>query len=358
MANTRMIITVLAIASSATISGCGTGEASLPDASTLQAESPVPVEVAQPYRMDLYASYVASATMASDADAPAVARVAGDVVEMLVEEGDFVEAGQVLARLDGERLRLEMLAAKANLDQARREHARYADLHARGLVSASAYDQLQFDLEALEANYDLKKLNYDYTSIRAPISGVVASREIRPGQNVAASAVAFRITDTRELLAYLQIPQSELAKISAGDPATIRVAAIPDTDFPANIVRISPTIDTRNGTFRATAVIDNAHGKLAPGMFARITIGYEQHQDALVIPSDALLNDEDEATVYVVSDGQVQRRVVETGINTEGFVEILGGLDEAEMVVVVGQSALRDGSRVLASNNNLERHTG
>ncbi len=358
MATKQTIFATLLIGAGAVLSGCGVGEASQPDAATVVAEAPVPVEVARPQRMNLLASYVATATITSDDDAPAVARVAGDVVELLAEEGDRVTAGQVLARLDGERLRLEMIAAKASLDQARREYTRNEDLHARGLISASAFDQLQFDLEALEATYKLRKLNYDYSAIRAPIDGVVASREVRLGQNVAANDVAFRITDTRELIAHLQIPQTELDKIGVNDPASISVAATPGTSFPAKIARISPTIDTRNGTFRATAIIDNSHGKLAPGMFARFSIGYENHENALVIPADALLDDADDNAVFVVSDGKVQRRVVETGITTDGNVEIIGGLQDSDVVVVVGQSALRDGSKVLASNNNDARYSG
>ncbi|MCG8369314.1 MAG: efflux RND transporter periplasmic adaptor subunit, partial [Proteobacteria bacterium] len=266
--------------------------------------------------------------------------------------------GQVLARLDGERLRLEMLAARANLQQARAEYERNRDLHARGLISASAFDNLQYDLEALGAVYELRKLNYRYSSIRAPISGVVASREIKPGRTLAVNDVAFRITDTRELIAHLQIPQSELPKFSAGQTATIEVASMPDVEYDATIERISPTIDTRNGTFRATAVIDNDTGVLAPGMFGRFTIAYERHDDALLIPASALLDEDDEATVYVVRDGAVSQRLVETGIETGGRIEILDGLTEDDVIVVVGQSSLRDGSKVLASDTVSDSFTG
>jgi len=151
MKTSTTILTALAMASLATLPGCGTGEASVNDAETVQAATPVPVEVAQPYRVDIFATYDATATIASDADAPVIARVAGEVVELLVEEGDIVTAGQVLARLDGERLRLEMLAAKANLEQARKEYKRNVDLHRRGLISTSMFEGLQYDLAALEA---------------------------------------------------------------------------------------------------------------------------------------------------------------------------------------------------------------
>jgi len=358
MKTTKSIIAALALTGSALLTGCGVGEASVSDEETVQAATPVPVEVAQPYRADIYATYAATATIASDADAPVVARVAGEIVELLVEEGDRVAAGQILARLDGERLRLQMLAARANLKQARTEYERNIDLHARGLISASMFDSLQYDLEALEATYKLKKLTYDYSKIRAPIAGIVAAREVKPGQHLNVNDVAFRITETSELIAYLQIPQSELSKFAAGHAASIEVASMPGTDFPATIARVSPTIDARNGTFRATAIIDNKKGNLAPGMFGRFTISYEQHADALVIPAIALLDEDDVSTVYVVSDGEVVRRAVDVGIQADGNVEILGGLSEDDIVVVVGHSGLRNGSKVLASSTILESFTG
>ena len=352
------VLLAITLSSAALISGCGTGEASVPDADAIQAATPVPVETAMPFRSDINATYAATASISSDADAPVTARVAGEIVELLVEEGDRVEAGQTLARLDGERLRLEMLAAKANLERAQKEYKRNTDLHERGLVSSAMFEGLKFDLASLKATYDLKRLNYDYSNIRATISGVVSSREIKPGENLKIGQVAFRITETSELIAYLQIPQAELAKFTAGHEATVEVASMPNSDFAATIVRISPTIDARNGTFRATAVINNADGNLAPGMFGRFTIAYEKHEDALVIPTNALLAEDEETTVYVVQDGEAVRRAVEIGIEEDGRVEILGGLLDDDQIVIVGHSGLRDGSKVLASVSDLDRFTG
>lgn len=349
---------VVGLVSPALISGCGVGEASVAETDVLAAATPIPVETALPFRSDIYATYAASASIASDADAPVIARIKGEVVDLLVEEGDRVEAGQLLARLDGERLRLEMLAAKANLGRAKKEYKRNTGLHALGLVSTSKHDGLKFDLASLQATYNLARLSYDYANIRATISGVVSSRDIKSGESLAAGQVAFRITETKELLAYLQIPQAELAKFSAGDGATVTVASMPNYDFAATIARISPTIDSRSGTFRATVIIDNEDGNLAPGMFGRFTIAYEKHADALVIPANALLDEDEETTVYVLNDDEVVRRPVEVGIKENGRVEILAGLLEDDQVVVAGHSGLRNGSKVLASIIDLDRFTG
>ena len=341
---------IAALAAAVTaLTGCGVGEARTSDAVAAAALTPLPVDVALPRKAEILATYHTTTTISSDADASVPARVDGEVVEVLVEEGDTVVAGQVLARLDGERLRLQMRQAKANLDKTTREYERFDSLHERGLVSSSAFEGMQFDMDALQAGYELRRLDYDYTSIRAPISGVVSGRKIKIGQHINSGETTFRIADTSRLVAHLRIPQSEIAKFSAGHLAEVRVDAMPEEVFSARIARISPTIDVRNGTFRATAFLNNDRGLLAPGMFGRFDIAYERHADALLIPAAAVMEEDNEAVVYVVSNGSAVRRIIETGIVTSDIVEVLSGLDEDEQIIVTGQGGLREGSRVLAS---------
>ena len=344
-------ITIAALAAIVTIAltACGVGEAKITSTDDQAAVMALPVEVSSPTKADIFATYHTTTTITADAEAAVVARVGGEVVEILVEEGDQVYQGQVLARLDGDRLRLKTLQAKANLEKTDKEYERFVRLHGKGLVSASAYEGLKFDMYALEAAYELRRLEYEYTNIRAPISGVVSAREVKVGQHVGVNDETFKITDTSSLVAYLRIPQGELVKFSAGQQAKVSVDAMPGTSFIATIARISPTIDARNGTFRVTAYIDNEDGLLAPGMFGRFDVEYEQHIDALIIPAAALVKEDNETVVYVVEDGAAVRRAIRTGIQSGDNIEVLSGLDEHEQIVVTGQGSLRDGSRVLAS---------
>lgn len=331
------------------LTACGTGEATVASENADNAAVPLPVEVSQPSIGNIAATYQTTTTIASDAEAPVLARVDGEIVEFVVEEGEQVEKGQVLARLDGEKLRLEMLQAKTNLQKTSSEYQRLLQLSRKGLVSASSYEGLKYDIDALTALYEMRRLNYSYTTIRAPISGVVSSRDIKVGQHVTASDALFKITDTSRLVAYLRIPQTELEKFSVGHTANLSIDAMPETMFAATIVRISPTIDINTGTFRATANIDNSLGLVAPGMFGRFSIAYEQHADALTIPAAALVVEDGVNVVYVVEDGSAVRKIIETGIESEGTVEVLSGLDEHDQIVVIGQGSLRHGSRVLAN---------
>ena len=329
--------------------GCETGEARVATPDTPEFAGALPVEVAVPTITDLYATYETTAALGADREALIPARVAGEVVEIFVEEGETVTAGQPLARLDGERLRLEMLEAKARLEMTTREHARSRNLRERGLISAAAAEALAYDLDALRAAYELKRLEHEYTTIRATIPGVVSHRHIKLGWRLDAGVPAFTIANTERLVAELYIPQGELGKIAAGQDARIRVDAIPGRDFHATIERISPVIDTDDGSFRATVYIDNEAGRLAPGMFGRFSIAYEKHAGALAVPSSAILTEDEANVVYVVLDGAASRRAVVTGIESGGMTEILDGVAAGERVVVTGHASLRDGARVLAA---------
>ena len=345
---TNSCLAVTAALLTTVLSGCGVGEAKT-NIDELETSTPLPVEVVTPHQAEIFATYHTTSAISSDVDAPVTVRADGEVTEILVEEGDWVMKGQVLARLDGDRLRLQVKQAKANLEKTTREYERFIKLHARGLVSSAAFDAMKYDLDALLAGYELQRLNYNYTIIRAPLSGVVSARDIKVGQHLNSGDTSFRVTDSSELVAYLLIPQSELAKFSAGHAAEVTVDAMPEQKFAAIIARISPTIDIKNGTFRATAVINNDDGMLAPGMFGRFEIAYEKHSNALLIPADSVLEEDNVSVVYVVDDGAAVRRQIQTGIEVDGEIEVLGGLEGNERIIIRGQNGLRDGSRVLAS---------
>ena len=309
----------------------------------------LPVVVADAQRATIQATYTTTATLEADSEAPILARVAGEVIEIVVEEGDAVVTGQVLARLDGERLALRARKAKAEYDNAARELARFANLNEQRAISRAAFEDLQYRADALKARYELERLNANYTDIRATISGYVAERNITVGSSVRAGQQVFRISDAKRLVAHLAIPQTELHKFSSGDAVNVSVDSAPDVSFHAAIERLSPTIDTSTGTFRATVYFDNRNGELAPGMFGRFVVAYEEHEQAVVVPTTAVVYEDNATVVYVVEDGTAVRRRIETGIQGDGYIEVTSGLQGVETIITTGQTQLQHGSRVLAS---------
>ena len=328
------------------LSACQSGENATTEDEDKEEAPAIPVETASPTRSDVYAMYSGTAPIEAFADAVVIAKVGGEVREIFVEEGHDVKAGQILAKLDGDRLRLEKRQAEANLQKLQRDFQRNVDLNKRGLISAGDFEKIQFEMEALEASYNLASLEYSYTEIRAPISGIVSERFIKVGNTIEVNAPTFQVTSLEPLVSYLHVPEREYRRISGGQPATIRVDAIAGTEFVGTVARISPVVDPGTGTFKITIEVTDATRRLKPGMFGRISITYDMRANALQVPRNAIVDESGSATVFVVEENVAHRRPVVTGYSQNGLVEILDGLTDEEKVVTVGQAGLKDGAKV------------
>ncbi len=330
------------------LSGCKAGKASslTITSGSGSSDTALPVEIALPRNENIFATYNTTANIESDEEAPVVARVSAEIVEILTEEGQRVQAGQILARQDGRRLRLELAQAAATLNKTRQEYDRNVMLHNKGLVSAGAFENLEYEVTALEAAWELKQLELDYTVIRAPISGVISARYAKVGNHGARNSVMFDIIDTSSLIAYLHIPEVELDKFTTGINVALKVDAIPRQTFSAVVTRISPTINADSGTFKMTAAINNLDGELVPGMFGHFDIAYEKHDCAITIPATAIIAEDNSMIVFIAQDGVAIRRVVKTGIRSGSRVEILEGLSSNDSIVISGSSGLRNGSPI------------
>jgi membrane fusion protein (multidrug efflux system) len=311
---------------------------------------PIPVETSSPIRGDVVAVYSGTAPVEAFAEADVIAKVEGEIREVLVEEGDDVEEGQVLARLDGERLRLELNESGARLRKMQRDFQRNKDLREKGLLSEGDYEKIQYDLEALEAAYNLAKLELDYTQIRAPISGVIAERYIKLGNAIRIGEPLYRVTSFDPLVAYLHIPEREYRQITAGQPVAIDIDALGGQKILAEVTRVSPIVDAETGTFKITIELQDEQRRIKPGMFGRVSIVYDRHENVLQVPRSAVVEDMGTNSVFVVEDGKAVRRIVKTGYGENGMIEIIDGLNENDDVVTVGQLGLKPGATVSVIN--------
>lgn len=308
--------------------------------------APVPVETSAPVRGDVYAVYSGTAPIEAFAEADVIAKVEGEVRELLFEEGDEVRSGQVLARLDGDRLRLELNESRARLNKMQRDFERNKELREKGLLSEGDFEKLRYDLEALEASFNLASLELDYTQIRAPISGVVSERYIKVGTTIKVGDPAYKVTSFDPLVAYLHVPEREFRRIRAGQPVAIDIDALAGQRVIASVTRVSPVVDPQTGTFKTTIEIRDEEYRIKPGMFGRMSIIYDRHENVLQIPRSAIVEDKGRQTVFVVVDGKAVRRTVETGYGNEGLVEITTGIEETDQVITVGQIGLKADAKV------------
>ena len=311
---------------------------------------PVPVETGTPVRGDVLAVYSGTAPIEAFAEADVIAKVEGEIREVLVEEGDEVEKGQILARLDGDRLRLELNESRARLRKMQRDFERNKDLREKGLLSEGDYEKLQYDLESLQASYNLASLELDYTQIRAPISGVISERFIKLGNTIRVNDPLYRVTSFDPLVAYLHVPEREYQQISADQPVAIDIDALADMEILAGVTRVSPIVDPETGTFKITIDIRDESRRIKPGMFGRMSIVYDRHENVLQVPRSAVMEEMGIESVYVVEDDKAVRRIVKTGYGENGMIEITDGLDDSDNVITVGQVGLKPDATVTIIN--------
>lgn len=333
------------------LSACQQGD-QVEDENTEEEEEspPVPVETNIPVRGDIFASYSGTAPIEAFAEADVIAKADGEVRKILVEEGDKVSSNQILAKLDGDRLRLELAESQARLRKMQRDYQRNKELQEKGLISEGDFEKLRYDMEALEASYNLASLALDYTQIRAPISGVVSQRYIKLGNTIKIGDPIFRVTSLEPLVSYLYVPEREFRQIAAGQPVYIDIDALSGPPFASNVTRVSPIVDPDTGTFKITIEIRDADGHIKPGMFGRMNIVYDKHENALQVPRSAIIETATSTSVFVVEDEVGIRKDVQTGFSSGGMIEITDGLIDGENVITVGHVGLKDESKVVVIN--------
>jgi RND family efflux transporter MFP subunit len=278
-----------------------------------------------------------------------------------VDEGQRVRAGQTLARLDGDKVRLEVAVYEATMNKLDRDYKRNLELQQKGLVSAIALDNLKYELEAAKANWELARLQLSYCDIRSPIDGTVTQRldVMKVGNTVtpvggvieSTDSSMFVVEDLDTLMLRVNVPERELAKLSVGQTAELTFDAVPNRAFLGKISLISPYVNAETATFAVRIHVTESGGLLRPGMFARVAIVYERKPNALQIPRTALLDSDGPPKVFVIKNGKAAERTVKLGLSNGAWIEITDGLKDGEQVVVVGQGAVKPGAAVRIVNS-------
>ena len=315
------------------------------------ANASIPVRVTGVIRRDIADYLETNGSLEAENEVDIVARTTGPIVELNVEEGDFVRAGQVLARIDAAEIEAQLGIARVNLAEAELAWNRAQDSFQAEVVSQEAFDLARSNFEAAEAQIVGTEILLDYTVIRAPFDGLIIERVVKNAEYVANNARLFRISDFDPLLCPIQLPEKDLPRLKIGQPAHLTVEAYPGVRFPARVLRISPVVDPATGTVKVTLEVQ-AQGRLRPGMFASVFVETDVHENALVLPKQALVLESTSDTVYVAMDdgagGTVaQRRELELGYEESDSLEVVSGLTEGEDVVIVGQDGLSDQTPIL-----------
>lgn len=336
----------VALAVAGGLAGCGSDANSKPVAEKKKETPAVPVEVASVVQATLEPTYAATATLEAEREAVVHAEMPGEIVEILVEEGDRVEQGQLLAKLDDRQRQLELRQVATVADRLAHEAVRSEKLLERDMISREAYDRARYERETQNAAVAIARHALDKGEIRAPYAGVVTRRHVKEGQWLSLQDAAFEIADFTTLQARLDVPERQAMALKPGQPVRFTADALSGAEFTGTVARTSPVVDRASGTVGVTLEVVNPDQRLRPGLFVRVAVAYDRIADATLVPKAAVIAEAAQNRVFVVEDGIVDERLVALGHENGPLVQVLDGLEPGARVVTVGQTTLKDGDKV------------
>lgn len=346
-----------------------------------------PVELATVQRGAISSFVSGTANLRALRDVAVATQTEGIVVKVLAEEGDFVKEGQMLCLIDDTQHRIrrelaqEKLAqAKLQMDKARvrQEKAgaqikhtsveldRYERAHKEGLVSekevatyryrleelqhdqrvsSSETKELQHRVSELEAEIEQADLEISRTQVRAPFAGHITQRTVNLGQRVRAMDPLFNLGSFSPLYADVYLSERDTRLVRPGQPAAVHLGSDDGAAIEGRVERLSPIVDQASGTVKVTVALEPKPG-FRPGAFVRVEICTDTKPDALLVPKRAVLEEDGAKFVYVAKGNSASRSKVELGYTSRGMVEVRTGVAQGQKIVVAGQGALKEGSKI------------
>jgi multidrug efflux pump subunit AcrA (membrane-fusion protein) len=213
-------------------------------------------------------------------------------------------------------------------------------------------DALLAQIRQAEATVRLAEMHLENTTIRAPLAGIISKRYVDRGALVGTSTPILRIVAMDRVKVVVQVVERELARLRGGATADINVDAYGNEVFTGKVTAISPTVDPESRTADVEVQVESKDHRLKPGMFARVDLTIERRDKALLLSKDSLLRESSPPRVFVLDGGKASLREVTLGLEGEQYVEVVGGLQEGEEVIIAGQYELNDGAAVNVIRRN------
>jgi len=343
--------------------------------------APMTVETGIAHRGTIMQQLVVVGNLVGDATVAVVPRAAGRLQDISVRLGDRVSRGQRIAKIEDFELQeqvkqqeaaLEVSRAtirqrEADLQLAQTNAERSRNLFARQLLPKQTLDDTEARYQAAVAQLDLARaqnnqstarldelrINLQNTIIVSPVDGFVARRAADPGAFVGQNAPVVDVVDIGRVRLVANIVEKDLDQLQAGDDTQVEVDAFPGEMFTGRIARVAPVLDPATRTASIEIEIPNPGFRLKPGMYARVTVTTDERKDALVVPTNAVVDTGGRRGVFLAAENNtVSFRPVTVGVEEDTQIEIVDGLSEGDRVVTTGAAGLRDGDRVVLGSGD------
>ncbi|WP_372932230.1 efflux RND transporter periplasmic adaptor subunit [Mariniphaga sediminis] len=265
----------------------------------------------------------------------------GKVVGIYFAEGTRVEKGELLAKINDKPLQAQLLKLRAQKKLVEEREFRQRQLLDRDAISRESYDQVATELQSIEADIMLIEARIDETELRAPFHGTVGLRMISEGAFATTQTKIVRLVKTRPLKIEFSIPERYAGEVTPGFPITFNIDGFQHS-FEAKVYAIDPKVNIETRTIVARALYPNVNEELKPGRFASVRARLSQIENAVSIPTEALIPEMDGEKVYVFNKGKAQGKKVITGLRTESHIQIREGLNFGDTLLTTAILQLRN----------------
>jgi len=270
----------------------------------------------------------------------------GTITEVLVREGDKVQKGDVLARMEAKDYKIALNRAEAAYRLAKSDYERDKSIYDKGVIPTSAMDANKTKMQTAQADYENASLLYSRTTITSPMAGVIRRMYAKIGLQLSVGDPLAEILEIDRLKGVIGIPESDVTAVRKLNRVNITIQALNNREISAEIHFLSPSPETVARIYNLELEIDNKKGEIFPGMFIRADIIKKSVKETLAIPFYSVISRNDEQFVYVEEDGKARKRIVTLGIMEKWMIQITHGLQAGNMLVVEGHRDVEDGQKV------------
>lgn len=306
----------------------------------------VPVELATAVSRDLPAYFHATGALEARRQVELIAKAAGQVTALHVEEGRSVRQGDVLLEIDHREEKIQLEKALVEFETAAAELRRVEGMLPQGLVTQREFDEKKQRADLAAYERDLTQTRLENKIVRAPFAGQITSRKIELGQTVGVGQALVSIADVNPLQVKLYLPEQVVKSLRLDQPVEVRPDVSSDEALAGTVELISPVVDPQTATVKVTLRVEDLRGAARVGSFVRARITTDVHQQALAIPKRGVVSEAGASYVFVAVADSVTKLAVETGYADDDFIELTSGAKLGDRIVVVGQGGLRQGSKI------------
>ena len=288
-------------------------------------------------------------------------KITGKVLEVFIEEGMFVEKGQILAQLDDSSVQAELNFAKTQLKEAQRVFNRTSELRKDNLASQASLDAAESQVDGLKARLDISKQIVADMQIRAPFSGVVINKAAQPGEMISPVSAGGGFTrtgigtivDMNSLEVEVDVNESYINRVEPGQPAITNLNAYPNWDISSEVIAIIPTADRNKATVKVRIGLLEKDARVLPDMGAKVSFLKDQiietpeKLEGVMIPSSSLIKEGNLSYVFVIKNGLITKTKVTVGSLSSNFSRISNGIEVGDNVVTDPSNELQNGQEVL-----------